>query len=234
MLGGRSVHNRRAAVRNRAARLPKMPWVNEKLLRLLLVVVGLGALGALGWRIYDYWRHEDAFFPVVDVRQLQKAAGTGPRVDPGHLLPFPEYAVLETLNVTGKEKVVDAPPVPPPPPPPRLSPRDLQLVYIQYTGPSSASNAAWIHPSDETASDDHIPGNLYASGERIPIRSKPKLDVRVKEVKAESVIVGFGAGDDAGEIELNMATHVLPQNAVGPLLGTGGRSTTSRPKVRGS
>ena len=195
--------------------------VNEKLLRLLLALVGLAALGALGWRIYDYATQRPGYFPVADLRRLQESAGVGPRADPGHLLPFPEYAVIEKLNITGKEKPKAEAAKPPPPPSPRLSEKDLQLQYVQYVAADSPNNAAYLQPSDarpdEQSSD--IPGDLYRVGAKISLPSKQGLDVRLLEVREESVTIGFGEGPDAGRVELTMAAHDLPKDVTDPLFG---------------
>lgn len=198
-----------------------MAMVNEKLLRLLLALVGLAALGALGWRIYDYATNRPAYFPVSDLRKLQETAGVGPRTDPGHLLPFPEYQVIETLNITGKEKPREEVVKAPTPPPPVLSERDLQLQYVQFVSAGSPSNAAYLQPSDERPDEQSsdIPGDLYRTGQRIRVASKKDLDVRLLEIREESVVVGFGEGEAAGKIELSMAVHDLPAETVGSLFG---------------
>lgn len=199
-----------------------MAMVNEKLLRLLLVLVGIAALGALGWRVYDFFTHQDQFYVSTDIRRLQDAAGGAPRSDPGHLLPFEEYSVIEKLNVTGKEPPKPEVSKPPPPPPTRLSERDLQLIYVQYVAPEDPGNAAYLQPADEQPTEDHIPGNLYSPGQKIRLPSKKGLDVRLLEVREESVVVGFGAGDDAGSLVLEMATHDLPQSTVQGMTGGAG------------
>lgn len=212
-----------------------MAMVNEKLLRLLLALVGIAALGALGWRIYDFVTQRPSYFPVVDLRRLQESTGVGPRTDPGHLLPFEEYKVIETLNITGKEKPAEAVVKPPPPPPPGLSERDLQLQYVQFVAENSPNNAAYLQPAEEQpdpASPD-IPGDLYRVGQRIHLASKKNLEVRLLEVREETVVVGFGEGAAAGQIELSMAVHDLPASSFGGILGGPG-ATASGPIAGGA
>ncbi len=198
-----------------------MGLVNERILRLLLVLVGLGALGAFGWRIYDYWKHKDSLLQQVDIARLQEKAGGGPRVDPGHLLPYTEFAVIETLNVTGKEKPVIEGPKPPPPPVAKLSERDLIVTFIQYAGKGHPANAAYITPVEETAEENsaNVPGDLYVVGERVAIKSKKDLEVRVKRIGEVEVLVGYGQGEGAGELTLTIAAYDLPQGTASSLLG---------------
>jgi hypothetical protein len=198
-----------------------MPWVSEKFLRLLLVLVGVAALGAFGWRVYDYWQRKGEILRPVDIGKLQEKAGGGPRVDPGHLLPFPEYAVIEKLNVTGKDPPRPVVAEPPKPPAARLSERDLQLTFIQYAGEDATSNAAWLTPADEKPdpNSDRVPGDLYQTGDRVRIDSKKDLEVRVRKIGADEVLLGFGAGETAGELVLRMGTYELPDDAVRSLLG---------------
>lgn len=204
-----------------------MPMVNEKLLRLLLALAGLAALGALGWRIYDYATQRASYFPSVDLVKLRESTGVGPRADPGHLLPFGEYVAIETLNITGKEKPVDVVVKPPPPPVARLSEKDLQLQYVQFVAIGSASNAAYLQPTDERPDEQSsdIPGDLYRVGQKVRVQSKKDLEVRLLEVHEESVVIGFGTGEAAGKIELNMAVHDLPQGTVDRMLGGQPRPT---------
>lgn len=196
-----------------------MAMVNEKLLRLALWLVGLGALGALGWRIYDYLAHKPDYFPVADLRRLQESAGGGPRADPGHLLPWAEYAVIETLNVTGVVKQEQGPPPPPPEPKPDLSDRDLLLNFVQFAGPDHPDNAAWLQPVDDPGSEFEPPGDLYRVGQKVPLPKRKNLEVRLLEVREQSVLLGYGAGEAAGQLELTMASHDLPTLSVGGLLG---------------
>jgi len=199
-----------------------MPLVNEKFLRLLLVLVGVAALGAFGWRIYDYWREKDNLLQPVNISKLQEKAGGGPRQDPGHLLPYPEFAVIETLNVTGKEPERKDDPIPPPPPAAKLSERDLLVLMIQYVADGHPDNVAYIQPSDEKPdeSKDDTPGDFFRAGDRIPIQSKKALDVRLTRVEAEKVVIGYGEGENAGELTLGISTYAIPESTLASLVGT--------------
>jgi len=198
-----------------------MRLVNEKFLRLLLVLVGLAALGAFGWRIYEYWRQKNDLLQPVNLSKLQEQAGGGPKADPGHLLPYTEFAVIETLNITGKEPERPAEFIPPPPPAARLTENDLLVVYIQYYGEGHSLNAAYIQPSDEKPDDtkDDAPGDLFKAGSKIPIKSKKELDVRLTRVEPEHVVIGFGEGADAGELTLGISTYAVPQSTLDSLVG---------------
>ncbi len=198
-----------------------MPLVNEKFLRLLLVLVGVAALGAFGWRIYDYWRQKDVLLQPVNIAKLQEKAGGGPRQDPGHLLPYPEFAVIETLNITGKEPERPAEVKPPPPPVARLTESDLLVIYIQYFSDNHPQNAAYIQPADEKPDDtkDDAPGALLTAGGRIHIKSKKDLDVRLKRIEAEHVVIGYGEGESAGELTLGISTYAVPAATLASLVG---------------
>lgn len=200
-----------------------MSFVNEKFLRLLLVLVGVGALGAFGWRVYDYWKHKEEILRPVDLAGLQERAGGGPRVEQGHLKPYQEYAVIETLNITGKDPPQPVVVEPPKPPPARLTERDLQVTYIQFHATDHPFNAAWITPTEEasaaSAATDAVPGDLYQVGQKVHIKSKKDLEVRVKRIEAERVLVSFGKDENAGEVLLTMASFDLPEHSVSSLLG---------------
>lgn len=191
-----------------------MPLVNEKFLRLLLVLVGIASLGAFGWRIYDYWKKKDSLLQPVNVTALQEQAGGGPRADPGHLLPFERYEVIERLNVTAKEPERPVEAAPPPPPVAKLLPTDLLVTYIQFIEADHPLNAAYIQPTDEQPDPAGLdtPGDLYVAGDRIPIRSKKDLPVRLRRVEAEQVVVEYGEGDTAGELTLGISAFELPES----------------------
>jgi hypothetical protein len=198
-----------------------MPMVNEKFLRLLLVLVGVAALGAFGWRIYDYWRQKDALLQPVNISKLQEQAGGGPRQEPGHLLPYTEFAVIETLNVTGKEPERPVEVKPPPPPVARLTERDLLVQFIQFVADGHPDNVAYIQPSDEKPDEnkDDTPGDFYRAGDRIPIQSKKDLKVHLTRVEAEKVVIGYGEGENAGELTLGISTYAIPDATLASLVG---------------
>lgn len=169
-----------------------MPYVNEKLLRLILVLVGLATLGGFGWKMYDYVQNQDTIISKVSIAKLESTFGKieSSRVG-GHLLPYENYKVLQDLNVTGY-----VPPPPPPPTPvddkpkPRIAKEDIEVPLIQYP------SAAWIQGRGERASDDHIPGDFIVVDQKFELNTKQGLDLKLVAVrKGEVDIEVLDSGD---------------------------------------
>ncbi len=181
-----------------------MPWVNEKLIRLLLVAVGLSALGAFGLEVKRFLTDRASFFPVVDLRGIEESAGVVARNDRGHLLPYEDYRVVQDLNVTGYVPPPEAGELPPTPVATALSPNDLQVVYVQYVAPDSPANAAWIQSPGEQATPESVPGDLYRVGDVVPVPNRAGLEVRVAAIRPGTVVVAWGSDEDGGELELSV------------------------------
>jgi len=170
-----------------------MNFVNEKLLRFLLVTVGIIALGAFGWKLYDFFQHQDTVLKRLDLERLEKTFGSLNGSGTGsHLQTYANYAVLQDLNITGYVK--------PPPvvdttqatgPKPRISAEDLEVPMIQFP------NAAWIQARGARASEDKIPGDFRVVGDRFEIEGKEGLELELVEVRLGEVDIKLR---DSGEI----------------------------------
>ena len=55
-----------------------MPYVNEKLLRLILVLVGLATLGGFGWKMYDYVQNQDTIISKVSIANCKFSLAASP------------------------------------------------------------------------------------------------------------------------------------------------------------
>lgn len=160
-----------------------MPYVNEKLLRLVLVLVGLATLGGFGWKMYGFVQNQDTIVAKHSIAKLEATFGSieSSRVG-GHLLAYENYKVIQDLNVTGY-----VPPPPPPPTPvdnkpkPRISKGDIEVPLIQYP------SAAWIQGKGERASDDHIPGDFITVGEKFQLTTKAGLDLKLVAVRKDEI-----------------------------------------------
>ncbi len=170
-----------------------MAYVNEKLLRLVLVLVGLSTLGGFGWKMYDFVQHQDSLVRKLSMAQLESTFGAieSARLG-GHLLPYERYKVLQDLNITGY--------VPPPPvvetsdvqkPKPRIAPEDIEVPWIQ------APTAAWIQGRGERSTDQVIAGDLLTVGQKFQLATKAGLDLQLLAVKPGEVQIKVL---DSGEV----------------------------------
>ena len=76
--------------------------VNERLIRLSLLLVGLLSIGGFGLDVKDFFVNKESLLRPIDVSRLENTFG---RIDSsqlgGHLLPFDQYRVVQELNITG-------------------------------------------------------------------------------------------------------------------------------------
>ncbi|MCP4770727.1 MAG: hypothetical protein GY879_04885 [Planctomycetes bacterium] len=153
--------------------------MNEKLIRLLLVLVGIAALAGFGWKMADYGLNQEKIISRLDLNKVDsqvKAPIGGQGIT--HLKPYNQYAVLQELNVTG---YVAPPPVPEDNNPvvekAVLAAEDVEVPLIQ------SPNAAWIQARGETAADDKFIGKFLVVGEVFELKGKEGLKIRLKEVQ---------------------------------------------------
>ncbi len=159
--------------------------MNEKLIRLLLVAVGIMALGAFGWKLYGFFQDQDTLLKRLDVERLEGTFGSLDQARTGsHLQTYDNYAVLQDLNITG---YVEPPPEVTTPvdtgPKPRISERDIEVPMIQYP------NAAWIQARGARASEDKIPGDFRVVGDTFEIEGKEGLKLKLMEVRLGEVVI---------------------------------------------
>ena len=156
-----------------------MPYVNEKLLRFVLVLIGLGTLGGFGWKMYGFVQNKDSIVSKLSMSRLEGTFGADGATSHkgGHLFRYEKYKVLQDLNITGY--------VAPPPveeitevtkPKPRISKDDVMVPWIQ------APTAAWIQGRTERASDEQIPGDLITVGSKFELGDKKGLELKLISV----------------------------------------------------
>lgn len=161
-----------------------MPYVNEKLLRFVLVLIGLGTLGGFGWKMFGFVQNKDTIVSKLSMARLEGtfgADGASSRKG-GHLFRYEKYKVLQDLNITGY--------VAPPPVvedeeieklKPRISTEDVLVPWIQ------APTAAWIQGRTERASDEHIPGDLITVGSKFELGDKEGLELKLIAVRSGEI-----------------------------------------------
>ncbi len=192
--------------------------MSYRLLRFVIVVIGLAALGGFGWRFYDFLQNRAQLlgpFPLQPfLDSIEVESGGGKRV---HLKPFEQYAQLRTLNVTGLVPAdvgngVD----PPPPPPPVVGPNDLRLVFLSLGEvPQVYLTPAQLPPAGST-SPQVIAGGLYVVGDRFGLPSKPGVELEVLAIRADEVEIGIvGKDDGAFVLKRETATADLSQIEAG-------------------
>lgn len=200
-----------------------MPYVNEKLLRFVLVLIGLGTLGGFGWKMFGFVQNKDTIVSKLSMSRLEGtfgAEGASNRKG-GHLFRYEKYKVLQALNITGY--------VAPPPkveleevkkPKPRISEDDLMVPWIQ------APTAAWIQGRNEKATNDNIPGDLITVGAKFELSDKQGLELRLLavrpgEVEIEVVESGKKLVVKSGAYEVEEGRIFVSENAP-PTTGTRG------------
>lgn len=155
-----------------------MLFVNEKLIRLLLVVVGIAALAGFGWKMTDFVLHQEQILRRMDMGRVSEQINTVPPATITHLKPYAEYKVLQSLNITG---YVAPPPVVETDEPvvakAVLAAEDVEVPLIQ------SPNAAWIQARGEKAADDKFIGEFLVVGEVFELTGKAGLKIRLKEVQ---------------------------------------------------
>ncbi|MGB0952448.1 MAG: PDZ domain-containing protein [Planctomycetota bacterium] len=157
--------------------------MNEKLLRLVLVLVGLATLGGFGWKMFGFVQNQDTIVAKHSIAKLEATFGKieSSRVG-GHLLHYDNYKVIQNLNVTGY-----VPPPPPPPTPvddkpkPRIAEGDVEVPMIQYP------SGAWIQGKGERATPQHIPGDFIGLNQKFELNTKKGLDLKLVAVRKDEV-----------------------------------------------
>jgi len=198
-----------------------MPYVNEKLLRFVLVLIGLGTLGGFGWKMFGFVQNKDTIVSKLSMSRLEGtfgADGASSRKG-GHLFRYEKYKVLQDLNITGY--------VAPPPeveeaivhkPKPRISEDDVMVPWIQ------APTAAWIQGRTEKATNDTIPGDLITIGSKFELGDKEGLELRLLavrpgEVEIEVVESGKNLVVKSGAYDVEHSRIFVSENAM-PTTGT--------------
>lgn len=156
-----------------------MLFVNEKLLRFVLVLAGIGTLLGFGWKMVDFVQNREEITRALDMSKLESGFGENERTRMGnHLRPYEEYKVLQDLNITGY--------VAPPPeienptqkaPTAILAAEDVEVPMIQFP------NAAWVQGRGETAKGDQFVGAFRVVGETFELPNKTGLKLRLKTVQ---------------------------------------------------
>lgn len=195
-----------------------MHLVSYKILRFLLVLLGLAALGDFGRTFYDFWTHRDVYQAPTDLQALTatfRRADKGTEV--GHLRPYADYAVISQLNITGKVEVEPAAgqggPVAPPP---LVGPEDVEVPYIQFQPESPESTFAFLRPAHwqpPQGSEFKIVGDLYQEGDVLTLPSKPGVELEVVEIRLDAVVLRI-RGKEGSEFTIRPRDFEVETRAV--------------------
>ena len=175
--------------------------MSYRLLRFLLVIVGLAALGGFGYTFYDFLKKGQTVYMKGTNLQAMEAGFEGrPSTDLRHLKEYSAYEPLHKLNYTG-----ELPPPPPgeraeaPPPPPVVSADDLELAYIQYVEGSKELTGAFIAPRNPSGQPGDTPvGDLYREEDRFGLPSKPGVELEVVAIQPNEVELAIVGQEDGG------------------------------------
>ena len=196
-----------------------MGFVNEKFLRFVLTVVGVGALALFGYKMVDFVRHPEVYKGGLGdedlVRIRRGFSQSSVRATPAsHLQEYASYAIIQDLNITGyvPPVVIDTGPVQPISR--GVSARDLEVPFLQYP------NGAWVQPAgaQTTAGSEDVPGDMYLVGQEFEIDTHVGTRLRLEKVEVDKVvIVVVKTGDElvvrAGDMPLNMRDLLGDPNA---------------------
>ncbi|HEX9793999.1 MAG TPA: PDZ domain-containing protein [Planctomycetota bacterium] len=179
--------------------------MSHKIVRALLIFVGLLTLGRFAWSFTDFLKKREEYQQPLNigeiVRLIPRPDGTANK---GSLKAYGEYAVLHEANLTGVVKKVVGPGDggPPPPPPPKVSDKDLQVVYIQHHA-KSGGTSAFLRPTNPppaaengAASDK---GDIYLVGDVFEVPGKKGVKVKVAEIRETEVDLAL-AGDEVAVV----------------------------------
>ena len=155
-----------------------MLFVNEKLLRFVLVIAGIGTLAGFAWKMVDFIKNQDTINKSLDIKALEGSFGgnMGPK-DATHLKPYADYAVLQELNITGYVEPIKPEDNEPVVARPVLVAEDIEVPMIQ------SPSMAWIQARGETSSDDKIVGDFLVVGDTFELATKAGLKLRLKSVQ---------------------------------------------------
>ncbi|MBC8327586.1 MAG: hypothetical protein H8E31_02455, partial [Planctomycetes bacterium] len=191
--------------------------MSYRLLRFLIVLIGLSALGGFGWRFYDFLQRRAELlgpFPLAVFKEsIPVESDQDNRI---HLKEFPEYALLRTLNVTGI--------LPPPEPgsggpvvvaPPLVGPNDLRLVFLSLGAlPQVYLTPAVPQPANQTTG--RVSGGLYTVGDRFSLPTKEGVELEILAIRADEVEIGIvGKEDGAFVLRREVATASISQIQAG-------------------
>ncbi|MCH2101816.1 MAG: PDZ domain-containing protein [Planctomycetes bacterium] len=179
--------------------------MSYKLFRLLLSVIGIGALGGFGWTFYDFIQNKADYNTPLrseDVRKWRDEIPPAPTSFKHHLPEWDsDFKRVHELNVTGyvAPEVVNGGEEPPPPPPPRFSESDIAVAMII----SSKSNpGAFLVPSGAQVEGGLPPGNFYSVGDKIRIPAKQNAELKVMAIRDREVDFATLDGEDSFTVKL--------------------------------
>ncbi len=176
--------------------------MSYKILRFLLVLVGLGSLGDFGWTFYDFWTHRDAFLARTDLKALTATfARADQGAEQGHLRPYVEYDVVGQLNITGRVEVAPEESTGGPvAPPPLVGPEDVDVPFIQFQPESKVTTFAFLRPANwqpPAGSEFKVVGDLYQEGDVFTLPSKPGVELEVVEIRLDAVVLRVRGQEDS-------------------------------------
>lgn len=189
--------------------------MSYKLFRLLLSVIGIGALGGFGWTFYDFIQNKAEYNTPLrseDVRKWRDDIPPAPTSFKHHLPEWDaEFGNVHQLNVTGilPEVVDTGTEGPPPPPPPRFSETDVTVAMIIS---SKTNPGAFLIPAGAQAEGGIPPGDFYTVGDKIRIPSKQNAELKVTAIRDREV--DFATLDDEDSFTVKLASDEVDSSGV--------------------
>ena len=172
--------------------------VNERLIRLSLLLVGLLSIGGFGLDVKDFFVNKESLLRPIDVSRLENTFG---RIDSsqlgGHLLPFDQYRVVQELNITGyvaPEPIVDA-----------VEEVKVEQVYSadDFVVPFvQAPTGAWIQGRGEVAVGDEFSGDFYVIGETFELNNKPGILFELVDITDGVIALKHKESGDIFEVRI--------------------------------
>lgn len=189
--------------------------MSYKLLRLLLGLVGVAALGGFGWTFYDFIQNKGSYnnpLTQSDLTRWQKDIPPAPTSFKHHLPDWTgAFDSVHKLNVYGKlPEVVDTGGnEPPPPPPPRFSENDVTVAMIIA---SAANPGAYLIPAGAQPDGGLPEGDFYSVGDKVRIPAKQNAELKVVAIEAGQVTLA--TLDDEDSFTVRLASEDLDSSNV--------------------
>lgn len=194
-----------------------MPFVNEKLLRVVLIGVGSVALLMFVLKMVDFVRNKTVYQDKLSSSELTEMRRSFRSSDDqapsgSHLEEYAAYQVIQDLNITGFIPPIDPVEVESTPTYQGVQAKDFEVPFIQYP------NGAWIQPAGAEAAPNSevLPGDLYAVGQVFELDTRRGTELRLAKVEMDKITIVVVDT----EVEIIVRTGDLPLNEK-ELLGTG-------------
>lgn len=182
--------------------------MSYKLVRLVLSVIGLAALGGFGWTFYDFIQNKAEYNQPVTQADMNRWSREIPPPPTRFKVHVPEWSpgfnVVHELNVTGElppDPVEGGGDTEPPPPPPRFSPDDVTVALIIA---GAEAPGAYLIPSGAEERNGIPPGDFYGVGDTLVVPAKQNAELKVVAIRDREV--ELATLDDADSFTVSLAS----------------------------